>query len=102
MLMAITLQRLYQRGGFFVTDFMLAFATFREAFGISSGVMVAILLFAKCFHWLLSDRIEAVSETIIRDLIITAYRSSNYHTLVQVNWNMRDSWLSYLYSGYST
>jgi hypothetical protein len=102
MLMAITLQRLYQRGGFFVTDFMLAFATFREAFGISSGVMVAILLFAKCFHWLLSDRIEAVSETIIRDLIITAYRSSNYHTLVQVNWSMRDSWLSYLYFGYST
>jgi E3 ubiquitin-protein ligase synoviolin len=57
----IYFQRLYQRGGFFVTDFMLAFATFREAFGISSGVMVSALLFVKCFHWLLSDRIEAVS-----------------------------------------
>jgi hypothetical protein len=85
MLMVIACQRLYQRGGFFVTDFMLAFATFREAFGISSGVMVAILLFAKCFHWLLSDRIEAVSEMIIRDLIIMSHRSNNYHTRVHVN-----------------
>lgn len=39
---------------------MLAFATFREVFGVSSGVLVAVLLFVKCFHWLLSDRIEAV------------------------------------------
>ncbi|CAG7853977.1 SubName: Full=Related to HRD1-involved in degradation of Hmg2p {ECO:0000313/EMBL:CCA67181.1} [Serendipita indica DSM 11827] len=56
------IERLYSRGGFFVTDFMLAFATFREAFGISSGVMVAVLLFAKCFHWLLADRIEAIDQ----------------------------------------
>lgn len=42
---------------------MLAFATFREAFGISSGVMVSVLLFVKCFHWLLSDRIEAVCDS---------------------------------------
>lgn len=54
-------QRLYDRIWFFLTESLLAFTIFRDEFGISFAVMFGVLLFTKCFHWLLSDRIEWVS-----------------------------------------
>lgn len=54
-------QRLYDRMWFFVTESLLAFTIFRDEFDIPLALMFGFLLFVKCFHWLLSDRIEWVS-----------------------------------------
>lgn len=45
----------------FVTESLLAFTIFRDEFDIPFGVMFGFLLFFKCFHWLMSDRMESVS-----------------------------------------
>lgn len=45
-----------------MTEIFLAFTAFREQFSVTHAVMLLQLLFIKCFHWLLSDRIEAVSD----------------------------------------
>lgn len=55
-----TLQRLYDRMWFFVTESLLAFTIFRDEFDIPLAVMFGFLLFVKSFHWLLADRIEWV------------------------------------------
>ena len=46
---------------FFLTESLLAFTIFRDEFDAAFGVMFGFLLFIKCFHWLMSDRIEWVS-----------------------------------------
>ncbi|EJD03016.1 uncharacterized protein FOMMEDRAFT_123168 [Fomitiporia mediterranea MF3/22] len=51
-------ERLYDRMWFFVTESLLAFTIFRDEFDIPFALMFGLLLFTKCFHWLLSDRIE--------------------------------------------
>ena len=56
-------QRLYDRMWFFVTESLLAFTIFRDEFDIPFALMFGFLLFVKCFHWLLSDRIEWVCLT---------------------------------------
>ena len=58
-------QRLYDRMWFFVTESLLAFTIFRDEFDIPFALMFGFLLFIKCFHWLLSDRIEWVCSAYI-------------------------------------
>ncbi|KAH8119360.1 hypothetical protein DFH11DRAFT_1849016 [Phellopilus nigrolimitatus] len=57
-LRAMEVERLYDRMWFFVTESLLAFTIFRDEFDIPFALMFGLLLFTKCFHWLLSDRIE--------------------------------------------
>ena len=45
----------------FVTESLLAFAIFRDEFDIPFAIMFGFLLFVKCFHWLMSDRMESAS-----------------------------------------
>lgn len=53
-------QRLYDRMWFFVTESLLAFTIFRDQFDTPFVVMFVVLLFLKCFHWILADRIDWV------------------------------------------
>jgi E3 ubiquitin-protein ligase synoviolin len=46
-----------------MTEIFLAFTAFRDQFSVTHAVMLLQLLFIKCFHWLLSDRIEAVRDS---------------------------------------
>jgi hypothetical protein len=46
---------------YFLTESLLAFTTFRDEFDTPFVIMFGALLFLKCFHWLVSDRIEWVS-----------------------------------------
>jgi len=57
-LRAMEVERLYDRIWFFVTESLLAFTIFRDDFDVPFALMFGMLLFTKCFHWLLSDRIE--------------------------------------------
>ncbi|THH07757.1 hypothetical protein EW145_g3168 [Phellinidium pouzarii] len=57
-LRTLEVERLYDRMWFFVTESLLAFTIFRDEFDIPFALMFGLLLFTKCFHWLLSDRIE--------------------------------------------
>ena len=53
-------KRLYDRLWFFLTESLLAFTIFRDEFDAIFGMMFSFLLFVKCFHWLMADRIEWV------------------------------------------
>ena len=44
----------------FVTESLLAFTIFRDDFDIPFVIMFGFLLFIKCFHWLMADRVESV------------------------------------------
>ncbi|KAF8518735.1 hypothetical protein JB92DRAFT_2901399 [Gautieria morchelliformis] len=57
-LRANEVERLYDRIWFFLTESLLAFTIFRDEFDVSFAVMFGFLLFVKCFHWLMSFRIE--------------------------------------------
>lgn len=57
-LLPAEVERLYDRIWFFVTESLLAFTIFRDEFDVPFGVMFGFLLFVKCFHWLMADRIE--------------------------------------------
>ncbi|KLO18382.1 hypothetical protein SCHPADRAFT_899780 [Schizopora paradoxa] len=57
-LRTMEVERLYDRIWFFVTESLLAFTIFRDDFDVPFALMFGMLLFSKCFHWLLSDRIE--------------------------------------------
>ena len=54
-------QRLYDQTWMFVTESLLAFTIFRDDFDIPFVIMFGFLLFVKCFHWLMADRVESVS-----------------------------------------
>lgn len=47
----------------FVTESLLAFTIFRDDFDIPFVIMFGFLLFIKCFHWLMADRVESVRES---------------------------------------
>lgn len=57
-LRASELERLYDRVWFFLTESLLAWTIFRDELDTGFAIMFGFLLFAKCFHWLLADRIE--------------------------------------------
>ena len=44
----------------FVTESLLAFTIFRDEFDVPFLLMFGFLLFVKCFHWLMADRVESV------------------------------------------
>jgi len=54
------LKHLYDRTWFSLTETCLAFTVFRDDFSPRFVALFAILLFLKCFHWLLEDRIDYV------------------------------------------
>ena len=58
-------QRLYDQTWMFVTESLLAFTIFRDDFDIPFVIMFGFLLFIKCFHWLMADRVESVSERLM-------------------------------------
>ncbi|KZT43674.1 hypothetical protein SISSUDRAFT_978355 [Sistotremastrum suecicum HHB10207 ss-3] len=61
-LRAIEIERLYDRMWFFLTESLLAFTIFRDEFDTAFGLMFGFLLFVKCFHWLMADRIESMDQ----------------------------------------
>ncbi|KAI0344612.1 hypothetical protein BDW22DRAFT_1391432 [Trametopsis cervina] len=55
-------ERLYDQTWMFVTESLLAFTIFRDDFDIPFVIMFGFLLFIKCFHWLLGDRVESMDQ----------------------------------------
>lgn len=58
-------QRLYDQTWMFVTESLLAFTIFRDDFDIPFVIMFGFLLFVKCFHWLMADRVEQVGVILL-------------------------------------
>ncbi|KAH9913456.1 uncharacterized protein BXZ73DRAFT_92953 [Epithele typhae] len=56
-------ERLYDQTWMFVTESLLAFTIFRDEFDIPFLLMFGFLLFVKCFHWLVADRVESMDQT---------------------------------------
>ncbi|CAF1670070.1 unnamed protein product, partial [Adineta ricciae] len=54
---------LYDRTWFSVTETCLAFTVFRDDFSPRFVGLFAILLFLKCFHWLLEDRVDYMEQS---------------------------------------
>ena len=75
------MKRLHERSWYFMTEIFLAFTAFRDQFSVTHAVMLLQLLFIKCFHWLLSDRIEAVGDSSYMRLFVglRPCRSTNFH-----------------------
>ncbi|KAK7685353.1 hypothetical protein QCA50_011717 [Cerrena zonata] len=61
-LQAREVERLYDQTWMFVTESLLAFTIFRDEFDIPFLLMFGFLLFVKCFHWLMADRIESMEQ----------------------------------------
>ncbi|KAI5115354.1 hypothetical protein M0805_006982 [Coniferiporia weirii] len=55
---AMEVERIYDRMWFFFVESLLAFTIFCDEFDIPFALMFGLLLFTKCFHWLLLDCIE--------------------------------------------
>ncbi len=58
------LKHLYDRSWFSLTETCLAFTVFRDDFSPHFVALFAVLLFLKCFHWLLEDRVDYVRKII--------------------------------------
>ncbi|RPD54199.1 hypothetical protein L227DRAFT_556717 [Lentinus tigrinus ALCF2SS1-6] len=56
-------ERLYDQTWMFVTESLLAFTIFRDEFDVPFLLMFGFLLFVKCFHWLMADRVESMDQT---------------------------------------
>ncbi|PSR72157.1 hypothetical protein PHLCEN_2v11949 [Hermanssonia centrifuga] len=56
------IERLYDQTWMFVTESLLAFTIFRDDFDIPFVIMFGFLLFIKCFHWLMADRMESMDQ----------------------------------------
>ncbi|KAJ3554227.1 hypothetical protein NM688_g3218 [Phlebia brevispora] len=61
-LQAREVERLYDQTWMFVTESLLAFTIFRDDFDIPFVIMFGFLLFVKCFHWLMADRVESMDQ----------------------------------------
>ncbi|KAI0093330.1 hypothetical protein BDY19DRAFT_923299 [Irpex rosettiformis] len=61
-LQAREVERLYDQTWMFVTESLLAFTIFRDDFDIPFVIMFGFLLFIKCFHWLMADRVESMDQ----------------------------------------
>ncbi|GAA5894216.1 E3 ubiquitin-protein ligase HRD1 [Sporobolomyces salmoneus] len=59
----IEVERLQERGWFAVTETLLALTIFKDEFESSFVLLFVSLLFLKVFHWLASDRIEAMEQS---------------------------------------
>lgn len=68
-------KRLYDQTWMFVTESLLAFTIFRDEFDIPFVLMFGFLLFVKCFHWLMADRVESVRHCL----------ASHSHSVISIN-----------------
>ncbi|GAA6061476.1 hypothetical protein JCM10212_002555 [Sporobolomyces blumeae] len=59
----IEVERLQERGWFAITETLLALTIFKDEFESTFVVLFLSLLFLKTFHWLASDRIEALEQS---------------------------------------
>ncbi|GAA5965387.1 hypothetical protein JCM3765_004880 [Sporobolomyces pararoseus] len=59
----IEVERLQERGWFAVTETLLALTIFKDEFESTFVLLFVSLLFLKVFHWLASDRIEAMEQS---------------------------------------
>jgi E3 ubiquitin-protein ligase synoviolin len=57
-------EHLIERGWYVLTETCLAFTVFRDDFTSRFVAMFTILLLAKCFHWLLEDRIDVMERSL--------------------------------------
>ncbi|CAF3189543.1 unnamed protein product [Rotaria socialis] len=62
-LRAIETEHLYDRAWFSITETCLAFTVFRDDFSPRFVALFAVLLFLKCFHWLLEDRVDYMEQS---------------------------------------
>lgn len=54
-------QHLIEKSWYAVTETCLAFTVFRDDFSPRFVALFTLLLFIKCFHWLVEDRVDYVS-----------------------------------------
>lgn len=47
---------------FSIPESLLAFTMFRDELDVPFAFMFGFLLFVKCFHWLMADRVEWVCD----------------------------------------
>ncbi|CAF0725966.1 unnamed protein product [Rotaria sp. Silwood1] len=71
-LRAIETEHLYDRAWFSITETCLAFTVFRDDFSPRFVALFAILLFLKCFHWLLEDRVDYMEQSPVLGTIFHA------------------------------
>ncbi|CAF0920090.1 unnamed protein product, partial [Rotaria sordida] len=64
-LRAIETEHLYDRAWFSITETCLAFTVFRDDFSPRFVALFGILLFLKCFHWLIEDRVDYMEQSPI-------------------------------------
>ncbi|CAF4850472.1 unnamed protein product, partial [Rotaria sp. Silwood1] len=62
----------YDRAWFSITETCLAFTVFRDDFSPRFVALFAILLFLKCFHWLLEDRVDYMEQSPVLGTIFHA------------------------------
>lgn len=63
-------QRLYEQMRFSIPESLLAFTMFRDELDVPFAFMFGFLLFVKCFHWLMADRVEWVCHIQLRGIIL--------------------------------
>jgi hypothetical protein len=54
-------EQLYDKSWYAVTETLLAMSIFRDDFDVKFLLLFAVLLGAKCFHWLNASRVDYVS-----------------------------------------
>ncbi|XP_075255322.1 E3 ubiquitin-protein ligase synoviolin A-like [Convolutriloba macropyga] len=57
-------EHLIEKGWYVLTETCLAFTVFRDDFSSRFVAMFTVLLMAKCFHWLLEDRIDLMERSL--------------------------------------
>ncbi|XP_063720876.1 E3 ubiquitin-protein ligase synoviolin B-like [Symsagittifera roscoffensis] len=57
-------EHLIEKGWYVLTETCLAFTVFRDDFSSRFVAMFTVLLVAKCFHWLLEDRIDLMERSL--------------------------------------
>ena len=57
-------EHLIEKGWYVLTETCLAFTVFRDDFTSKFVAMFTVLLLAKCFHWLLEDRIDLMERSL--------------------------------------
>ncbi|KAG7885814.1 hypothetical protein KL938_000846 [Ogataea parapolymorpha] len=68
----IEMEHIYERSWFAVTNMLMTIGVFRKENNLLLGALVCGLLFMKCFHWVLEDRLEMLIQqkrSIFRTLV---------------------------------
>lgn len=69
----LEIEHIYERSRFEVVNSLIALTMFSNDWLLVPGILTLVLLFVKVFHWLLTDRFEAVFQraTTMRDVLLT-------------------------------